>query len=176
MECSSHPEAEGAVACPQCGRGVCADCAQAISPSAVCFDCSLAFNRQVRNQVLRGVFVSFVVGLVLAIPAIFLSRGVANGDVAPLVFFYLGFSGYWGRRTVQRVTRRMGGLAVLGGAAATGSGAIGLGGVVFGVVLWVVVGVISGPFECGWRIYQLVRIARVNRGISQAKIAVLAGS
>ena len=125
---------------------------------------------------MRGLLVSSLVGLVLAIPAIFLSRGVANGDAAPLVFFYLGFSGYWGRRTVQRVTRRMGGLAVLGGAAATGSGAIGLGGVVFGVVLWVVVGVISGPFECGWSVYQLVRIARMNRAISQSKNAALAGS
>lgn len=176
MECSSHPDVESAVACPHCGSGVCAECAQVISPSAVCFDCSLAINRQMRNHVLRGVAISVVVGLIPAIPSIFLSRGVANGDLAPLVFFYLGFSGYWGRRTVQRVTRRMGGLAVLGGAAATGSGAIGLGGLVFGVVLWVVVGVISGPFECGWSIYQLVRIARMNRGISQAKVAALAAS
>jgi hypothetical protein len=176
MECSSHPKVEGAVACPHCGRGICAECAQAISPSALCLECSLAINRKARNHVLQGMLVSVVVGLVLAIPSIFLSRGVANGDLAPWVFFYLGFSGYWGRRTVQRVTRRMGGLAVLGGAAATGSGAIGLGGLVFGIVLWVVVGVISGPFECGWSIYEMVRIARINRGIGQAKIAVLAAS
>jgi hypothetical protein len=176
MECSSHPEVDTTIACPRCGRGVCARCANAVSPSAVCFDCSLAINRQVRKHVLRGIGVSIVVGLVLAVPGIYLSRGVSNGDAAPFVIFYLGFSAYWGRRTVQRLTRRMGGLAVLGGAAATGSGAIGLAGLLLGVLLWLVVGVFSAPFECGWSIYHVVRVARMNRAISQARIAVIAAS
>jgi hypothetical protein len=176
MECSSHPEIDTAIACPRCERGVCATCANAVSPSAVCFDCSLAINRQMRNQMLRGIAVSIVVGLILAIPGIYLSRGVANGDAAPFVLFYLGFSAYWGRRTVQRVTRRMGGLAVLSGAAVTGSGAIGLGGLLFGVLLWLIVGVLSAPFECGWCIYRVVRLGRMNRGMSQARVAVIAAS
>lgn len=176
MECSSHPAVDTTIACPRCGRGVCARCANAVSPSAVCFDCSLAMNRQVQNQVIQGIGVSIVVGLVLAIPGIYLSRGVANGDAAPFVLFYLGFSAYWGRRTVQRVTRRMGGLAVLGGAAATGSGAVGLGGLLFGVLLWLIVGVLSAPFECGWCIYRVVCLGRMNREISQARVAVIAAS
>jgi hypothetical protein len=176
MECSSHPAVVTAIACPRCRRGVCATCAKAVSPSAVCFDCSLAINRQVRNQMFRGMAVSIVVGMILAIPGIYLSRGVANGDAAPFVVFYLGFSAYWGRRTVQRVTRRMGGLAVLGGAAATGSGAIGLAGLFLGVLLWLIVGVLSAPFEFGWCIYVVVRLARMNREISQARLAVIAAS
>lgn len=176
MECSDHQGVDAPVACPRCGRGVCATCADAVAPSAVCFDCSLAINHQVRNQVIRGIGLSIVVGLVLAVPGIYLSRGVSNGDAAPFVLFYLGFSAYWGRRTVQRVTRRMGGLAILGGAAATGSGAIGLAGLLLGVLLWLIVGVLSAPFECGWSIYNVVRLARMNREISQARVAVIAAS
>jgi len=176
VDCSSHPAVDTAIACPRCERGVCAICANAVAPSAVCFDCSLAVNRQMRNQVMRGIGISIVVGLVLAIPGIYLSRGVANGDAAPFVLFYLGFSSYWGRRTVQRGTRRMGGLAVLGGAAVTGSDAVGLAGLLLGVLLWLIVGVFSTPFECGWSIYHVVRLALMNREISQAKIAVIAAS
>jgi hypothetical protein len=176
MECSSHPAVVTAIACPRCRRGVCATCAKAVSPSAVCFDCSLAINHQVRNQVIRSIGISVVVGLVLAVPGIYLSRGVSNGDAAPFVLFYLGFNAYWGRRTVQRVTRGWGGLAVLGGAAATGSGAVGLAGLLLGVLLWLIVGVFSAPFECGWSIYHVVRLARMNREISQARVAVIAAS
>jgi hypothetical protein len=174
MECWGHEGVDAAAACPRCGRGVCAACANAAAPSAVCFDCSLAINHQVRNQVFRGIAVSVLVGLLLAVPGIFLSRGVANGNAAPFVFFYFGFSAYWGRRTVQRVTRRMGGLAVLGGAAATGSGAVGCGGLLIGLLLWLIVGLVSGPFECAWSVYRMVRLERSNREIRQAKVAVIA--
>jgi hypothetical protein len=158
------------------GTKVVSHAPNAVAPSAVCFDCSLAINRQVRNQTFRVMAVSIGVGLVLAVLDIFLSRGVSNGDAGPFVLFYLGFSAYCGRRTVQRVTHRMGGVAVLGRAAATGSGAMGLVGLRLGVLLWLIVGVFSAPCECAWSIYLVVRLGRMNREISQARLAVMTAS
>jgi hypothetical protein len=170
MMCQYHPELVAAAVCSRCRAGLCSACTDARSPSSSCFDCGMANNRLRRNQALRELIVSVVVGVILAVPGGLLSRGISNSGVVPFVFFYFGFSGYWGRRSVQRATRRMGGLAVLGGAAATRSGAIGLAGLAFGVLLWLVVGVFSGPIECGWSIYQAVRLTAINRRIDAARM------
>jgi hypothetical protein len=81
----------------------------------------------------------------------------------------LGLSLYWGRRTIRRLTRGLGGLAVLGGAAASSTPLLPvIAGVLFGLVVWVSVGIVSWPFEVGYTFFRLRRLHRASAGMRSA--------
>lgn len=91
-----------------------------------------------------------------------------NPVVGTLIGLYLGLAVYWGRRSVRRVTRGWGGLAVVGGSGVSSQpGFALLIGTVFGVALWVCVGLVSWPLEVANVGLKLVRLHRASRNIKQ---------
>src|SRR6202165_5041720 len=119
MVCGYHLERPAAMVCEGCGRGLCIDCAYATDSPGYCYDCVLNGNRKRRNQLIflliKGVAMAIAIAILMT--SIY---GTVHGTLLSIaVGTYLGLSLYWGRRTVRRVTRGLGGLAVLGGAAAS---------------------------------------------------------
>jgi ABC-type amino acid transport system permease subunit len=166
MVCGYHLERPAAMVCEQCGRGLCIDCAYACDPPGYCYDCLLIRNRKRRNSLIS----TLVKGLVVAtaVAAVMASvYGTVHGTLLSItVGFYLGLSLYWGRRTVRRLTRGLGGLAVLGGAAASTTPLLPvIAGVLFGLVVWAGVGIVSWPLEVGYAIFRLGRLHRASAGI-----------
>jgi hypothetical protein len=126
-------------------------------------------NRKRRNQLLAGLIKGLVMGIAVAILMASIYGAVHGTLVSIAVGFYLGLALYWGRRTVRRATRGLGGLAVLGGVAASETPLLPMiAGVLFGLVGWVAVGIVSWPLEVGYAILKLVRLRRASAGIRGA--------
>jgi ABC-type amino acid transport system permease subunit len=157
MVCGYHRERPAAMVCEGCGRGLCIDCAYAGNPPGFCYDCLLNGDRKRRNQLifllLKGVAMAVAIAILPSIP----------------VGTYLGLSLYWGRRTVRRVTRGLGGLAVLGGATASETPLLPMiVGVLFGVAVWIGVGIFSWPLEVGYASLKLFRLQRASASLRSA--------
>jgi ABC-type amino acid transport system permease subunit len=169
MVCGYHLERPAAMVCEGCGRGLCIDCAYACDPPGYCYDCLLIRNRKRRNALISTLINGLVVAT--AVAALMGSvYGTVHGALLSIaVGFYLGLSLYWGRRTIRRLTRGLGGLAVLGGAAASSTPLLPvIAGVLFGLVVWVSVGIVSWPFEVGYTFFRLRRLHRASAGMRSA--------
>ena len=169
MVCGYHLERPAYTTCDGCGRGLCIDCANAGNPPGYCYDCLLNGNRKRRNQLIAVLIKGLVMAIAVAILMASVYGAVHGVLLSIAVGFYLGLSLYWGRRTVRRVTRGLGGLAVLGGAAASEAPLLPMiVGILFGLVVWVGVGIVSWPLEVGYALLKLVRLRRSSASIREA--------
>src|ERR1700730_15344725 len=165
MVCGYHLERPAAMVCDGCGRELCIDCAYATDSPGYCYDCLLNGNRKRRNQL---IFL-LAKGVAMAIAIAVLMTSIYGTLPSIAVGAYLGLSLYWGRRTDRRVTRGLGGLAVLGGAAASETPLLPtIVGVLFGLAVWVVVGIFSWPLEVGYASLKLFRLHRASAGLRGA--------
>jgi hypothetical protein len=162
MRCMYHPDSPAQALCQTCQKGLCARCATAYKVDGCCPDCHVTLIRELRSTAIGGLIKGCVLGLVLAMLTVL--NGHGGGRIGSfVVFFYVGLALYWGRHTLQRLTKRWGGVALLVGAALTSEpGLWAFAGALFGVFLWGLIGFFSAPVEICLAILRLVHLKEVD--------------
>lgn len=95
MNCYNHPEKAAVATCSQCGKGLCADCANTYSIT-ICTSCNLkTYNSRITYQALS---------LLLYVLAFYLGYTYLSGDFKPLHSGYLAMSLVAGWRFLNKVS------------------------------------------------------------------------
>jgi hypothetical protein len=108
MKCFTHTQADAVGQCPQCQKGICAQCAQDVGglcPS--CFRAGLGEELSHARHSIVGVWIFTGIATVIATCAAISSYGVGGIVYAPLAFA-ASWCFFWGWSTVWNWFRRQG--------------------------------------------------------------------
>ena len=112
MNCYNHHDRPAVAQCPDCGKGLCAECAAAYS-IPICNACNRKRINVDKGHIITELLLTFGIGLLLAIPfARWINEGLSTSDVVYNVISYAipiyVFSGIVpGWKTLTRITPAM---------------------------------------------------------------------
>lgn len=147
MNCKKHPDIAAVAQCPDCGVGLCVECANMYRPSL----CEACFSNRKSSEIISNIFrlvlyiVLFVVGYKLNFMS---SKGSPETFVLSGYILMAILSGYVFLNNIfsWRMT--------------SGTGVAWLIYFVFKLVLYSFVGFFTAPFTVGWTIFKLIRAIR----------------
>ena len=102
MRCFKHLDREATAQCNSCGRFLCTECANKISPP-LCTDCAVEHSRSVKAEMIKNIVISVILMIigVLVIKSVggVLLAGIPYGwqilnRITPSMFLWLSFVGW----------------------------------------------------------------------------------
>lgn len=148
MNCKKHPDVAAVAQCPDCGVGLCVECADMYRPS-LCEACfSTRKSREITNHIFRLVFyiVLFIVGYKLNFMA---SKATPEMSAMSGYVLMAILSGYVFVNNIF-VWKMI-----------SGTGIAWLIYFVFKLALYSFVGFFTAPFTVGWTIFKLIRAVKL---------------